>query len=220
MNYYYHMPSYWKECLHFQEVTPVWKTQSHLLACNNIKIKEKHTQLFWSPPFSQVIHFSKCFSPQHHLLSHHKPCEPWERWFTALRQCQPHDGFHINLLSLDTNKSSKVQLAGSFPSKKGPWWKKLNHSKPKYWMEDFFHSFFFSGCHHKTWNKYLLLPSLICFWRLWSAEMTWNINFQMDFLLGYLASWEQWIRGLDVFADPCSLLSWTHIWLGRIRSIN
>lgn len=32
--------------------------------------------------------------------------------------------------------------------------------------------------------------------------MTWNINFQMYFLLGYLASWRQGICGLDAFADP------------------
>lgn len=99
------------------------------------------------------------------------------------------------------NKAQNCNCLGASRQKGSPR-KNTVTPKPKYFMEDFFFPQNSSAFYHKTWNKYLQLPSLAWFWLLGFAEMTWNINFQMYFLLGYLASWGQQIRGLDAFADP------------------
>lgn len=94
-------------------------TQNHLMARNNIKNKGKHTQLLHLSTFSQESQNSKGFSWQFHVLSLCKPCEPSARWFVAVRQCQPHYGFHLSMLSTGPKKqSSKLQLTGSFPSER------------------------------------------------------------------------------------------------------
>lgn len=177
------MPPNWKECPHFQKVTQIWKGTA---------LKTKSHPAFTLVTISQESHNSKGFLWHLHLLSHRKPCE----------QCQPHYSFHVSVLSWGPKKqSSKLQLTGSFPSER------VSEEKHSYSKAKIFYGIFFfpqnsSAFYHKTWNKYLQLPSLAWFWLLGFAEMTWNINFQMYFLLGYLASWGQQIRGLDAFADP------------------
>lgn len=70
-------------------------------------------------------------------------------------------------------------------------------TKPKYFSESFFLDFLMFS----ITKPELQLPGVTWFWLLWFEEMTWNINFQMSFLLGYVVSWGLWIAGLDPFAD-------------------
>lgn len=117
------MPPNLKECLHFQKVTHIWKsllwTPNHLMARNTIKSKGKHTQLLCLSPFSWENHNSKGFSRLLCLLSHCQPCKPSGRWSIAARQCRPHYGFHVSLLSSGPKRhSSKLQLTGRFPSER------------------------------------------------------------------------------------------------------
>lgn len=89
------------------------------MARNTIKSKGKHTQLLCLSPFSWENHNSKGFSRLLCLLSHCQPCKPSGRWSIAARQCRPHYGFHVSLLSSGPKRhSSKLQLTGRFPSER------------------------------------------------------------------------------------------------------
>lgn len=180
------MPPNWKECLHFQKVTQIWKGTA-------LKTKS-HPAFTLVTIFPGKSQFQGIFGHLH-LLSHRKPCE----------QCQPHYSFHVipEVCCPEglRNKAQNCNWLGASRQKGSPR-KNTVTPKPKNLWKIFFFPQNSSAFYHKTWNKYLQLPSLAWFWLLGFAEMTWNINFQMYFLLGYLASWGQQIRGLDAFADP------------------
>lgn len=191
-------------------------TQNHLLAHNNTKNKGKHTQLFCLPPFSQVICFSKCFSPQPHLLSHRKPCEPW---FTALRQRQPLQ-LSYKLLVLGFWEKLKSATDWQFPITKGPWWKKPSHSKPR---------IFYGRLSSPIFSHVAITKpetNIYCF-LVWPASDNSGLQKWPEILIFKCISY--WVilplgnSGSQAWMPlqiPCSLLCRTHTCFDRIRSID
>lgn len=200
-----------KKLLIYEKV--LFWTQNHLLAHNNTKNKGKHTQLFCSPPFSQVICFSKCFSPSVTLQALWTMVHGIKTTPTTLQ-------LSYKFLVLGSWEKLKSATDWELPITKGPWWKKSSHSKPKIFYGRLSSPIFSQVAITKPeTNIYCCL--------VWPASDNSGLQKRPEILIFKCISY--WVilplgsSGSEAWMPlqiPCSLLRWTHTYFDRIRSIN